>query len=106
MDIDRALEFAEIDDKMVAAHIRRAGLDITPEQVAVTPVGALYRTDFEGILPSLVRTYMAKRKDTKTEMLKVEQIIEDAPWNKENAIQDARARLEALLKEKEKRETV
>jgi DNA polymerase elongation subunit (family B) len=54
-----------------------AGRPIDTSGNIVTPIGAVYRKDVRGILPKLVEEYMAMRKKAKTEMLRLEQELEE-----------------------------
>lgn len=47
------------------------------EKYVVTPAGAVYSRDKQGILAELVEKYMTQRKYAKTEMLRLEQEYED-----------------------------
>lgn len=55
--------------------------DTVPENInpnyTVTPVGAMYDRTKRGIFPILVEKYMARRKEAKTEMLRLEQEYEN-----------------------------
>ena len=55
---------------------------VTPdENNVITPVGAVYSKEKVGILPELVKIYMADRKKAKGEMLRIEQEIENCKSN-------------------------
>jgi DNA polymerase elongation subunit (family B) len=47
------------------------------EKYIVTPAGAIYSKEKRGVLPELVERFMKLRRDTKNEMLRLEQVYED-----------------------------
>lgn len=59
----------------------------------VTPCGAVYSREKQGVLPAVVIKYMAMRKDSKTEMLRLEQEYEDT---KDESLKDRISALDNL----------
>jgi DNA polymerase elongation subunit (family B) len=66
----------KIEDLDIESFLKKPQLDAS-DSVCITPVGAMYSKSQRGILPVLVEHFMTSRKQAKTEMLRLEQEIEN-----------------------------